>query len=84
MGLGGAMRRGGESTYPRMVRRTLIKKSAPQPATMYTPIGGTIFNVSLPFHEGGVTVSCSPKRVMSTRKSAETKPMLMEACSLKL
>lgn len=31
-----------ERSYPRIVKAILIKRSAPQPATMKTPMGGTI------------------------------------------
>ena len=33
-------------TYPSIVRQMLMKRSAPQPAIMKTPTGGTILNVS--------------------------------------
>ena len=41
---------GGGAAYPRMVRQMLISRSAPQPAIMNTPTGGTTRRrVSYPF-----------------------------------
>lgn len=36
-----ALARGEESDYPSSVRQMLMRRSAPQPAIMKTPIGGT-------------------------------------------
>lgn len=46
----------------------MIKRSAPQPATMYTPIGGTV-HVSSPFC-GASAAEDLPRRVMRIRKIA--------------
>jgi len=37
----------GERTYPRTVRRMLIRRSTPHPATRKTPMGGTVSHFSL-------------------------------------
>jgi hypothetical protein len=55
-------------TNPRSVKQILIKRSAPQPATMKTPIGGTI-HVSRPFFHPQAAQGL-PRRVMRIKKIA--------------
>lgn len=43
----------GKRTYPSIVRRILIRRSGPQPATAKTPMGGTVRLVLVFGIEGG-------------------------------
>ena len=78
-----------ETTYPKIVRQMLIKRSAPQPATIKVPTGGTTGQPGLAKGKKRLLLLLREKegvrmdeniqsRVMRKRRIAEATAMMLE------